>query len=392
MRAFFATEHVRAVMGRRAYEPIAARHPVRMLVTDRSGHGIGVVPAAAGLQLTAPYERFDAAHTTSACRTRTPAKAQNRIAGAIHTGARPPTDRTAHATRCTPLAPLGAPMVPTPDPGGPMRNHCPLPRTEEERLLLLSHGAGGLLTGELLDELLLPALGAVPGGPLEDAALLPGDYELVLSTDAFVVSPLFFPGGDIGSLSVHGTVNDLAMRGALPVALALTVIAEEGLRLAELRAVLQSVGKAARSCGVAVITGDTKVVERGAVDRLFLTTTGVGRRIPGLTPSAAHARPGDAVLLSGPIGLHGTAVLSTRQGLGFEADIASDTCPLHRLVEALGPFGPSLHTLRDPTRGGLAATLNEIARDSSVCVEVDERAIPVRAPSPPPVTCSASIH
>ncbi|MFD9793589.1 hydrogenase expression/formation protein HypE [Streptomyces sp. NPDC059070] len=260
-----------------------------------------------------------------------------------------------------------------------MSNGCPLPHAEEERLQL-GHGTGGLLTGELLDTLLLPALGAVPPGPLEDAALLPGDYELVLSTDGFVVNPLFFPGGDIGSLSVHGTVNDLAMRGALPVALALTVIAEEGMPLAELRTVLQSVGKAARGCAVAVITGDTKVVERGAVDRLFLTTTGVGRRIPGLTPSAAHARPGDAVLLSGPIGLHGTAVLSTREGLGFETAIASDSRPLHRLVHALGPLGAGLHTLRDPTRGGLAATLNEIARDSRVGVEVDEQAIPVPEP------------
>ncbi|GGP94332.1 hydrogenase expression/formation protein HypE [Streptomyces melanogenes] len=260
-----------------------------------------------------------------------------------------------------------------------MKSHCPLPHTEGESLLL-GHGAGGRLTGRLLDSLVLPALGAVPNGPLEDAALLPGDYELVLSTDPFVVSPLFFPGGDIGSLAVHGTVNDLAMRGALPLALSLAVIAEEGLPFGELRAVLQSAGKAARDASVPVLTGDTKVVERGAADRLFLTTTGVGRRIPGLTPSAGRARPQDVVLLSGPIGLHGTAVLSTREGLGFEAAIASDSCPLHRLVEALGPCGPAVHTLRDPTRGGLAAALNEIASASSVGVEVDEAAIPVPAP------------
>jgi hydrogenase expression/formation protein HypE len=264
-----------------------------------------------------------------------------------------------------------------------MNLDCPLPHTDDE-LVLLGHGAGGRLTAELLDTLVLPALGGPPGGPLEDAALLPGSGELVVSTDSFVVSPLAFPGGDIGSLAVHGTVNDLAMRGALPVALTLAVIAEEGLPLSELRAVLTSAGKAARDAGVPVITGDTKVVGRGAADRLFLNTTGIGRRIPGLEPSAARARPGDTVLLSGPIGLHGTAVLSTREGLGFETDIASDTRPLHRLVQAIAPYGAHVHTLRDPTRGGLAASLNEIAHDSAVSVEIDESALPV-----PPAVASA---
>ncbi|QEU90110.1 hydrogenase expression/formation protein HypE [Streptomyces kanamyceticus] len=255
---------------------------------------------------------------------------------------------------------------------------CPLPYGEHE-LIQLGHGAGGRLTAELLDSLVLPALGGQPDGPLEDAALLPGADELVVSTDSFVVSPLSFPGGDIGSLAVHGTVNDLAMRGALPLALTLAVIAEEGLPLAELRAVLDSAGKAAYETGVPFVTGDTKVVGRGAADRLFLNTTGIGRRITGLTPSAAKARPGDAVLLSGPIGLHGTAVLSTREGLGFETDIASDTRPLHRLVQALAPLGGGIHSLRDPTRGGLAAALNEIARDSGVGVRIEERAVPVPA-------------
>ncbi|MFZ3573058.1 hydrogenase expression/formation protein HypE [Streptomyces sp. BH097] len=253
---------------------------------------------------------------------------------------------------------------------------CPAPHHDEETLLL-GHGAGGRLTAELLGEVVLPALGAPPDGILEDAAPLPGDGQLVLSTDGFVVDPLVFPGGDIGSLAVHGTVNDLAMRGALPVALALAVIAEEGLPLAELRAVLHSAGKAARDADVPVITGDTKVVGRGAADRLFLTTTGVGRRIPGLQPSAARARPGDQVLVSGPIGLHGTAVLSTREGFGFETAIASDTRPLHRLVAALAPLGPDVHVLRDPTRGGLAAVLNEIARDARVGVEIEESVLPV---------------
>ncbi|MFF0745452.1 hydrogenase expression/formation protein HypE [Streptomyces sp. NPDC004111] len=263
---------------------------------------------------------------------------------------------------------------------------CPLPHQGRE-LVQLGHGAGGRLTAELLDTTVLPALGGPPAGPLEDAALLPGDGELVVSTDSFVVSPLFFPGGDIGSLAVHGTVNDLAMRGAAPLALTLAVIAEEGLPLAELRAVLDSAGRAARGAGVPVVTGDTKVVGRGAADRLFLNTTGIGRRIAGLSPSAAGARPGDAVLLSGPIGLHGTAVLSTREGLGFDTDIASDSRPLHRLVHALAPYGSAVHALRDPTRGGLATALNELARDSALLVEIDEAALPV----PPAVAAACDL-
>ncbi|MEV5595976.1 hydrogenase expression/formation protein HypE [Streptomyces sp. NPDC052496] len=256
-----------------------------------------------------------------------------------------------------------------------MTLQCPAPRHEDERVLL-GHGAGGRLTAELLDTLLLPALGPPPG-PLEDAATLPPVGLPVISTDSFVVSPLFFPGGDIGSLAVHGTVNDLAMRGAEPVALAVSLIIEEGLPLAELRSVVESLGKAAADAEVPVVTGDTKVVGRGAADRLFVTTTGIGRRIPALHPSAARARPHDAILLSGPVGLHGTAVLSTREGLGFEADIASDSRPLHRLVRSLTSLGEDVHALRDPTRGGLAATLNEIAEASGTGAEIDEAALPV---------------
>ncbi|MFF6953288.1 hydrogenase expression/formation protein HypE [Streptomyces iakyrus] len=256
-----------------------------------------------------------------------------------------------------------------------MTTDCPVPHHEDD-VVLLGHGSGGRLTAELLDTLVLPALDGHPG-PLEDAALLPGRPDLVISTDSFVVSPLFFPGGDIGSLAVHGTVNDLAMRGARPIALSVALIVEEGLPLAELRSVVESLGKAARDAGVPVVTGDTKVVGRGAVDKIFVNTTGVGHRHLGLRPSAALARPGDAVLLSGPIGLHGTTVLSTREGLGFESDIASDSRPLHRLVDALAPLGGQVHSLRDPTRGGLAAALNEIARDSNVTVNIDESAVPV---------------
>ncbi|MFE1248459.1 hydrogenase expression/formation protein HypE [Streptomyces sp. NPDC058735] len=263
-----------------------------------------------------------------------------------------------------------------------MTSACPVPHHEDD-VVLLGHGAGGRLTAELLDALVLPALGGQQE-VLEDAALLPGHPDLVISTDSFVVSPLFFPGGDIGSLAVHGTINDVAMRGARPIALSVALIVEEGLPLAELRAVLESLGKAAREAGVPVVTGDTKVVGRGAADRVFVNTTGVGQRHLGLRPSAALARPGDVVLLSGPVGLHGTTVLSTREGLGFESDIASDSRPLHRLVDALAPLGEAVHSLRDPTRGGLAAALNEIARDARVTVRIDESAVPV-----PPAVASA---
>ncbi|MFJ8441261.1 hydrogenase expression/formation protein HypE [Kitasatospora griseola] len=266
-----------------------------------------------------------------------------------------------------------------------MTVECPVPRPGTD-VVLLGHGAGGRLSAELLDEVLLPALNGADRpdpAPLEDAAVLPatGAAETVVSTDSFVVSPLFFPGGDIGSLAVHGTVNDVAMMGGMPTALAVSLILEEGLPLTVLERVARSLGQAARAAGVAVVTGDTKVVGRGAADQLFVTTTGFGRRLPTLRTSAAFAAPGDVVLLSGPIGLHGTTVMSTREGLGFETDIGTDSRPLHHLVRAIGEAGGhDVHVLRDPTRGGLASALNEIARDSAASVEIDEAAVPVPEP------------
>ncbi|WIM92926.1 hydrogenase expression/formation protein HypE [Actinoplanes oblitus] len=264
----------------------------------------------------------------------------------------------------------------------PAAGTCPAPVPETERVLL-GHGSGGRLSAELIADVLVPALGAAAcGGPLEDAAVVRADgTELALSTDAYVVDPLFFPGGDIGALAVHGTVNDLAMRAAMPVALTLAYVVEEGLPMADLRRVTASAGAAAVAAGVPVVTGDTKVVGRGAADRLFVITAGLGRRLPGTAPSAAGARPGDAILLSGPIGCHGVTVLSTRAGLGFEADITSDTRPLHRLVAAMmAAGGDAVHALRDPTRGGLAASLNEIAVASGAGAEIEERALPVPEP------------
>ncbi|MEU0535798.1 hydrogenase expression/formation protein HypE [Amycolatopsis tolypomycina] len=250
---------------------------------------------------------------------------------------------------------------------------CPLPGAETERVLL-GHGSGGRLMADLLATVITGELGEP--GPLEDAALIGGD--LVVSTDGFVVTPRFFPGGDIGSLAVYGTVNDLAMRGARPIALTLAYVLEEGLPLAELREITASVAAAARDCGVRVVTGDTKVVGRGAADGCYLTTTGIGRRLPSATATAAGGVPGDVVLLSGPIGAHGTAILSVREGLGFESDIRSDSRPLHGLVAAMiGAGGHEVHALRDPTRGGLASALNELAEASDVTVEIGEHELPV---------------
>lgn len=258
----------------------------------------------------------------------------------------------------------------------PLRASCPAPRTDGERVLL-GHGSGGQLMAELLADVVTPGLGET--GPLEDAAIVGlADVDAVFSTDSFVVTPRFFPGGDIGSLAVYGTVNDLAMRGARPVALALAYIVEEGLPVAELRAITESVASAAADCGVRVVTGDTKVVGRGAADGVYLTTTGIGVRLRDAYPSASGGRAGDTVLLSGPIGAHGTAILSAREGLGFDTEIHSDSQPLHRLVAAMiDAGGPAVHALRDPTRGGLAGALNELAAASRVAVEIDEIALPI---------------
>jgi hydrogenase expression/formation protein HypE len=264
---------------------------------------------------------------------------------------------------------------------------CPMPRVETERVLL-GHGSGGQLMAELLGKVITPGL--VAPGPAEDAAVVPfeGGGQAVLSTDGFVVTPRFFPGGDIGSLAVHGTVNDLAMRGAAPVALCLAYVLEEGLPIEELARITASVAAAAAAVGVPVVCGDTKVVGRGAADGLYVTTTGLGVLLPGATVSAARGRPGDVVLLSGPIGLHGTAILSAREDLGFEAEIASDSQPLHRLVaRMIAAGGPGVHALRDPTRGGLASALNELAAASGVAIEISERALPV----PPPVAAACEL-
>ncbi|WP_027476513.1 hydrogenase expression/formation protein HypE [Curvibacter gracilis] len=243
----------------------------------------------------------------------------------------------------------------------------------------MNHGAGGRASAQLIEELFLPALDNAFLRQGNDGATLPlpPAGRLVMSTDGHVVSPLFFPGGDLGALSVHGTLNDVAMMGAAPLYLSASFILEEGFALADLQRLVQSMGRAAREAGVPVVTGDTKVVERGKGDGVFISTTGVGVVAPGIDVSGAHARAGDVVLLSGPIGEHGVAVLSQRESLAFETAILSDSAALHTLVADMLQAAPGLHVLRDPTRGGLATTLNEIARQSAVGMVLEEAAIEV---------------
>jgi hydrogenase expression/formation protein HypE len=243
----------------------------------------------------------------------------------------------------------------------------------------MSHGSGGRAMAQLIAELFHRHLDNELLAQGNDQALFqPPAGRLVVSTDSHVVSPLFFPGGDIGALSVHGTVNDVAMAGARPLYLTAGFILEEGLPLADLARIVESMAAAAREAGVAVVAGDTKVVERGKGDGCFITTTGVGVVPDGIDISGDRARPGDAILVSGYIGDHGVAILSKRENLGFETEIASDTASLHDLVAAMVEAVPGIHCLRDPTRGGLATTLNELAQQSGVGMQIHEEAIPVR--------------
>ena len=245
----------------------------------------------------------------------------------------------------------------------------------------LNHGAGGRASAQLIEELFArafdnPALRQGNDGAVIDA---PRGHRLVMATDAHVISPLFFPGGDIGCLAVHGTVNDVAMMGAVPLALSASFILEEGFALADLKRIVESMAAAAREAGVPIVTGDTKVVEQGKGDGVFISTSGIGALPAGRDIGGANARPGDVVLVSGTLGDHGVAILSLRESLEFETTIASDTAALHGLVAQLLAALPegAVHVLRDPTRGGLATTLNEIARQSAVGMLLDERSIPI---------------
>ncbi|WP_407697335.1 hydrogenase expression/formation protein HypE [Skermanella rosea] len=243
----------------------------------------------------------------------------------------------------------------------------------------MSHGSGGKAMAQLVEELFGAAFDNSLLARRNDQAVFdPPAGRLAVTTDSYVVSPLFFPGGDIGSLAIHGTVNDLAMAGARPLYLTAGFIIEEGFALRDLARIVASMAAAAAEAGVAIVTGDTKVVERGKGDGVFINTTGIGAVPPGVAPSGDRARPGDAVLVSGFVGDHGVAIMSTRENLSFETTIASDSAALHGLVAAMVDAVPDIHVLRDPTRGGLATTLNEIARQSGVGMLLDERAIPIR--------------
>jgi hydrogenase expression/formation protein HypE len=244
----------------------------------------------------------------------------------------------------------------------------------------MAHGSGGRAMAQLIEELFAKHLGNEYLAQGDDGALLPhpGEGRLVMATDSHVVSPLFFPGGDIGCLSVHGTINDVAVMGAEPLYLSAGFILEEGFKLADLARIVLSMAAAAREAGVPIVTGDTKVVERGKGDGVFITTTGVGVVRPGNELSGRNALPGDAILVSGTLGDHGMAIMAERESLGFESPIVSDTAALHGLIAAMRASGAEIHVLRDPTRGGLATTLNEIARQSGVGMMLQEKNLPVK--------------
>jgi hydrogenase expression/formation protein HypE len=256
---------------------------------------------------------------------------------------------------------------------------CPLPIFDHKHIVL-GHGSGGKLTADLIGKIFLPAFANPVLDRLDDQAVLQiNGAKLAFTTDSFVVTPIFFPGGDIGSLAINGTVNDLAMSGARPLYLAAAFILEEGLPAEDLQRVVESMRQAANAASVQLVTGDTKVVNRGKGDKVFITTTGIGVIEQPVNISADAARPGDKILLSGTIGDHGMAIMSKREGLEFEGSIESDCAALHSLVAAMLEAGPgNIHCLRDPTRGGVATTLNEIAGRSRVGMNLREPTIPVR--------------
>jgi len=245
--------------------------------------------------------------------------------------------------------------------------------------IVLAHGGGGSLTKELVEEILLPALDNPVLRTLDDAAVVAinGD-RLAFTTDGYVVKPMFFPGGDIGRLAVCGTVNDLAMQGAQPLWLSLSLILEEGLSIADLQKVVASIRAAADEAGVKVATGDTKVVERGKCEGMYIVTSGIGRVVAEHRLGCAHVKPGDAVIVNGPLGDHGVAVMSRREGIAFQTSVVSDCAPLWGLVKRILGTGVPVHALRDPTRGGVAAAVNDIARASGVGIRLTETALPVR--------------
>ena len=249
---------------------------------------------------------------------------------------------------------------------------CPIPRSDYETVLM-AHGGGGKMTQELIQKMFLPVLGNKWLEQGHDGACFPPiPGELAMTTDSFVVDPIFFPGGDIGDLAVNGTVNDLVCCGAEPLYISLALILEEGFLLEDLWTIVKSIGNAAQKAGVTIITGDTKVVEKGKGDKVYINTTGIGKVVPGMKISPENCREGDVVIINGPIGDHGIAIMSERAGLSFEPPIKSDTASLNRMMLDVFHHQPNLHVLRDPTRGGLASSLNEICQSSGRGIRIIE--------------------
>lgn len=246
-------------------------------------------------------------------------------------------------------------------------------------VILLGHGSGGKLSHELLDNLIVPTLSGITQSDQNDAAVLAAQNgRLAFTTDSYVVDPIFFPGGNIGDLAIHGTVNDLAMSGAKPLAISVGLIIEEGLPVDDLRKILETMRDAATEAGVSIVTGDTKVVPRGKADKLFINTSGIGVIEHELTITGSNAKVGDKILINGNIGDHGMAVLASREGLELESNIKTDSAPLNNMAQTLAEqLGDQLHTLRDPTRGGVATTLKEIALQSKIEITLDETSLPV---------------
>ena len=246
-----------------------------------------------------------------------------------------------------------------------------------EDKILLAHGSGGKLSHDLIEKNFVPAFGNPVLNKLDDSAAFELSGRLAFTTDSYTVSPIFFPGGDIGKLAVNGTVNDLAMIGAIPLYLSLSFIIEEGLLIAELEKIVNSINQAADEAGVKIVAGDTKIVNQGSADKLFINTSGVGIVPPGVDISGANAIPGDKVIVSGSLGDHGIAVLSQREGLKFQVPIDSDCAPLNKLVAEMLEASANIHSLRDPTRGGLATSLNEFAMQSQVGISIEEESMPI---------------
>ena len=254
---------------------------------------------------------------------------------------------------------------------------CPIPKSDYE-IILLAHGGGGKLTQQLIEKMFYPSLGNEILEKGHDGAFIPHiPGELAMTTDSFVVDPIFFPGGDIGDLAINGTVNDLVCCGAEPLYISLAFILEEGFLLDDLWKIVQSIEASAREAGVTIVTGDTKVVEKGKGDKIYINTTGIGQVVPGLRISPQNCSEGDVVIINGSIGDHGIAIMSERAGMSFESGIKSDTAPLNRMMMDVFDRQPNIHVLRDPTRGGLASSLNEICQSSGRGITLFENQLPV---------------